>query len=287
VLSVSVVGVVIHPVRPVGGPLEAVRRWAAAHDVRIVQVPGAGPGREVAEIGEAAECDLLVSIGGDGTTLAAIHAGFGEGVPVLGVACGTLGVLTSVAGNRVGDALDRFFRGDWIARRLPALAVERDTGQTRIAFNDVTVVRAGEGQVRVIAHVDGILFGRFAGDGCIVSAPVGSSAYALAAGGPLFAAGTSGLLLSPLSPHGGSVPRLVIGHDSTVRIDTEVGHAGARLEIDGQVIDRHVGSFTVTWRPDVATVVNFTDSEPLLTRLRRLGIITDSPRILAEDSRGS
>lgn len=279
------VGVVVHPARDISEPLRALHGWTGSRGVDVVQIPVAGQHREVAERGNASDCDLIVSIGGDGTTLAAIRAAAVADRPVLGVACGSLGALTTVPADGLWHALDRFSGRDWLPRALPALQIAREDGARLFAINDIVIVRAGEGQIRLTERVDGNLFGRLAGDGCIVSTPIGSSAYALAAGGPLLAPGADAYLLTPLPTHGGSCPALVLGADSELQLDTRAGHGGARLEVDGQVADTRVGALRITFRPAAATLVSFADQEPLLAGLRRRQIITDSPRILAEDVR--
>ena len=279
------VGVVVHPSRNIDGPLERLRGWADTHGVRVVQVPVAGQNRRVAEPGDAGNCDLIVSIGGDGTMLAAIRAAEAVRLPVLGVSCGSLGVLTAVAGATVPEALDRFYGGDWTPRVLPALTVARPGGPDLTAFNDACVVRNGIGQVRVTSTVDGVLFTRLAGDGCIVSTPLGSTAYALAAGGPLMAPGTDAYLLMPLASHGGWRQPLVIPAAAELALEISVGIGGARLEIDGQVLDTDPDTLRITLRQDVATLVSFPGQEPLFASLRRRGIIADSPRIVADVAR--
>jgi NAD+ kinase len=208
------VGVVVHPSRDIERPLDRLRGWAADHGVSVVQVPVPGQQRSVAEPGDVSRCDLLVSIGGDGTMLATIRAAMAADRPVLGVTCGSLGVLTTVTADDLHTALDRFSAGDWIARRVPGLTVTRDDGPNLLAVNDVCVVRDGIGQVRVTSHVDGVLFTRLAGDGCIVSTALGSSAYGLAAGGPLLMPDADAYALTPLATHGGSRQPLVIAASS-------------------------------------------------------------------------
>ncbi len=266
-------------------PLGALRDWAAHRDVDLVQIPVAEQHREVAEIGQAADCDLIVSIGGDGTTLAAIRAAVAADRPVLGVACGSLGVLTAIDADRVPLALDRFARDEWHTRWLPALESTGQSGARMFAINDIVVVRAGQGQVRCAVRVNGNLFSRIAGDGCIVSTPVGSSAYALAAGGPLLTPETDAFLLTPLPTHGGSSTAFVIPSTDELQLDIAAGHGGARLEVDGQITDLAAEPMTIAYRADVARMVAFADQEPFITGLRRRGIITDSPRIIAEDLR--
>jgi NAD+ kinase len=278
------IGVVVHPSREIDQPLQALHDWSDRHGVDVVQVQVFGQRRVVAEPGNASECDLIVSIGGDGTMLAAIRAAAVADRAVLGIACGSLGVLTSVAADGVGRALERFSKEDWVPLSLPALALTREDREDLFALNDAAIIRSGEGQLRTSAELDGVIVARFAGDGCVVSTPVGSSGYALGAGGPLLAPGVDGFLLTPLSAHGGCCPPLVIAADAELHLDPVVGHGGARLEVDGQVTDTQVGPLTISFSPDAATLVSFADQEPLLTRLRRRRIIIDSPRILAEDA---
>jgi NAD+ kinase len=279
------VGLVVHPTRDLDEPLKAVRAWAEAHEVDVVQVPVPSRQRDVAPEGAVEDCDVIVSIGGDGTMLAATRAAMAARRPVLGVACGSLGALTSVGADQVEQALERFRSWDWEPRRLPALEIRPDGGEDLLALNDLAIVRAGQGQIRVRAEVDGVLYARFAGDGGIVSTAVGSSAYSFAAGGPLFAPGADGFLLTPLPSHGGSHPPVVIGPGSRLRLVIDGGFAGARLELDGQRLDREAGAMEISLRGEVATLVSFSDQEPLLGGLRRRGIITDSPRIVVDDER--
>ena len=133
--SLSRIGLVVHPTRPVEGALDELREWAQRNGVDLVQVRAFCRQKQVAERGDPADCGLIVAIGGDGTTLAAIHAGMQGGRPVLGVACGSLGVLTSVAPSELQRALDRFTAGDWTpqvaarARRRPRAWRTRGGGQ--------------------------------------------------------------------------------------------------------------------------------------------------------------
>jgi NAD+ kinase len=279
-------GVIVHPSRNIDGPLRDLFGWAGRRGVAVIQVPIEGQERLVAEPGEPGDCDLIVSIGGDGTMLAAIRVAVAADRPVLGVACGSLGVLTTVSADALSESLDRFRRGDWSSRRLPALDVTCDGTADLCAFNDLAIVRAGIGQVRVVSRVDGTLFSRLAGDGCIVSTPIGSSAYTMAAGGPLMAPETEAYVLTPLPTHGGTRQSLIIGARSTLSLDVSSGIGGVRLEIDGQIIASEPQVITVGLRPAVATLVAFPDQEHLFAGLRRRGLIVDSPRIVADEARG-
>lgn len=276
-------GVVVHPARPLDGPISALMRWAQRHRAEVVQIAVPGQDRRVAPVGDAADCDLIVSIGGDGTMLAAIRAALAADRPALGLACGSLGVLTEVEAHELDSALDRFTAGDWSPRHLPALAIACEGAGELLALNDLAIVRAGIGQVRVASHVDGVLFTRLAGDGCVVSTPLGSSAYSLAAGSALLTPDTDAYLLTPLPTHGGSRVPLVVGARSTLELEVTTGIGGARLEVDGQIIDTVPRRLSIVLRPDVATLVSFADTEPLFVSLRRRQLLVDSPRIVADD----
>jgi NAD+ kinase len=276
------IGLVVHPSRSVDRPLRLVREWSEDHGVEIVQVPATCSQRRVAEEGDPGASDLIVSIGGDGTTLAALRSAAAAHRPVLGIACGSLGALATVAVPDVTRSLDRFSHGEWQPRMLPALAVTRSDGEPLFALNDVAVVRAAGGQVRVTAHVDGSLYARIAGDGAVVSTPVGSSGYAISAGGPLLAAGLDGFVFTSLPKHGGFAPPLVIAPQSVLELDVAAGFGGARLEVDGQVADSRVHLLTIRLKHGTATMVSFADQETLLAGLRRRRIVVDSPRVATD-----
>ena len=282
------IGLVAHPRRELGNALETVRGWAERQGAEIVQVTSPGQEQQVAPPGEVGACDLVIALGGDGTTLAALRAAAPLQRPVLGVACGSLGALTAVTADRLNEALDRVARGDYRARRLPALVAEHDGGELT-ALNDLVLVRAGAGQVMFEAAVDGERFIRLAGDGLVVATPLGSSAYTLAAGGPMLAGGADGMVLTPLAPHGGVCPPLVAGTGSRVTITLDSGNGGARAELDGQVhaelAPRSRMVLTLRLEDAFATLVSLGEEESLIAGLRRRRILMDSPRVLARDDR--
>ncbi len=286
---ISRVGLVIHPDRELANALGTMRAWTERRGAELVQLRTGGHRREVAPPGDAADCDLVVAMGGDGTALAALHAAAPAGRPVLGVACGSLGALTATTADKLEEALDRVAAGDWTARELPALIARTDGHDELMAVNDLVLVRAGGGQVTVEVEVDGGRFIRFAGDGLVAATPIGSSAYTLAAGGPMLAPGTDGLVLTPLAPHGGVCPPLVAGPGTHIVVTLDAGNGGARVEVDGRTRRDapadSVAAFALEVRPAYVRLVSLGDQEPLIAGLRRRRILLDSPRVLARDDR--
>jgi NAD+ kinase len=281
------IGLAVHPRRELDKALATVRDWAEHQGAEVVQV--ASQEREVAPAGEARDCDLVIALGGDGTTLAALHAAAPVDRPVLGVACGSLGALTSVTADKLDDALDRVAAGDWTPRPLPALRAEADGAEPLHALNDLVLVRAGAGQVMVEVTVDDERFVGFGGDGIVAATPLGSTAYTLAAGGPMIAPGGDALVLTPLSPHGGVCPPLVASDANGVAITLDPGNGGARIEVDGQisaVLDRlEPVTFALRLEPGFATLVSLGEDESAIAGLRRRRILIDSPRMVVRDER--
>ena len=282
------VAVVVHPTREIAGALETLATWAAEHGLDVVQIATlGGSDREVARPGELEASDLVVALGGDGTVLAALRAAARENAPVLGVACGSLGALTAVRGEGLKRALERVRGGDWTPRRLPAIAVHPTGARDEWALNDFVVVRRGPGQVVVNVFVDDQLYVRLAGDGLIVATPLGSSAYSMAAGGPLLASGMPALVCTPLAMHGGNAPPLVVPASTNLRVEVRPSFAGFDIEIDGQRYSLEALDYRVSLHDEKVTLVSFGELGLGIPGLRKRRLITDSPRVLARDDRAA
>jgi NAD+ kinase len=278
-------GLVVHPTRRVDAALGEIEGWASSHGLALGQIRIPGQERAVAEPVEAAACDLLIAVGGDGTALTALHAGAEYSCPVLAVACGSLGVLTSVTVDRLQWALEQVSAGRWTPLNVPGLDLSWDDTHGGVAINDVAIVRDGPGQVIVSVSIDGVLYARVAGDGLVVATALGSSAYTIAAGGPILAPGADGTVVTPLAPHGGFCPPLVAGPESRLAITIEAGYVGVRCELDGRRVPVGGELMLVSRRPEYATLVSLAEEEPRLSGLRRRGIVLDSPRVLVRDNR--
>jgi NAD+ kinase len=281
------VGLVVHPRRDLDSALAATRAWASRRGVAIGQIRIQGQARTIAEPVDVASCDFLIALGGDGTALAALHAAAPASRPVLGIACGSIGVLTSVDSQHLDSALELVVTGDWLPQALPGLDIDAGATKIAVAINDVAVVRDGTGQVITEIRVDGEVYARTAGDGVVVATPLGSSAYTMAAGGPILLPAANAMVLTPLARHGGVSPPLVVGPESRIGLLVEPGYGGSRFEVDGQELAVDALETTVTLRRDYATMIRLANQEPILAALRRRGLVVDSPRILARALRAA
>jgi len=274
------VGVLVHPTRPVADALKALRSWTEERGFELVQIPH-GEQPSVAPPGEVSSCDLIAALGGDGTVLKALHASAPTKTPVLGVACGSLGALTTTQEGALSIGLDRFAAGAWGAQQLPALGIRAAEGDIRWAINDFVVVRRGGTQLSIDVYASDELYVRMAGDGMVVATALGSSAYSMAAGGPLLTFDTGAFVCTPLEMHGGCAPPLVVPHDRELTLQVHPGHGGFRVESDGFEFVTEAERFGVVCEQAFATLVDTGDSRTGFPWLRRRGLIADSPRVLA------
>jgi NAD+ kinase len=184
------------------------------------------------------EVDLLVTLGGDGSILQAARLAAPYDVLILGVNLGRVGFLTEAETSQWEDVLSRTLGGDfWIEKRM-MIRVVAQRGKETIAeveaLNDVVVGRGARGRaVHLRAEVDGGELANYVADGLIVATPTGSTAYALAAGGPILPPQLRNILLVPVAPHLSMERPIVLAEGVTVRIMV-IGRRPAVLMVDGR-----------------------------------------------------
>jgi NAD+ kinase len=194
---------------------------------------------EAADTLDFQEIDLLVTLGGDGSILHAAHLAAPHGTLILGINLGRVGFLTEAEPGNWRDVLSRVLVGDyWIEERMmlhaEARRGERVLGRAE-ALNDVVVGRGTQGRaVHLRTAVDGGHLATYVADGLIVATPTGSTAYALAAGGPILPPQLRNILLVPVAPHLSMERPIVLAKGVTVRVVIGGGRTAA-LTVDGRV----------------------------------------------------
>ena len=152
----------------------------------------------------ATTSDLVLSFGGDGTLLNAAHQIGTRETPVLGVNIGRLGFLTGTEVADVEQAIRQIEAGAHeIEEREVLEATQRgQSGPPRWALNDFVIAKSGSASmIDVQVHVEGDYLNDYWADGLIVATPTGSTAYSLAAGGPLLAPDSEAVVITPIAPH--------------------------------------------------------------------------------------
>jgi NAD+ kinase len=197
--------------------------------------------------------DMLVALGGDGTMLRAGHLCAASQVPILGINLGRFGFLTEVHPDQWRPVLERILVGDyWVERRMMLRAEHQSAdGQVRSHWEVLNECVVGRGvvarPVRLTAEIDGRYLTTYVADGVIAATATGSTAYALAAGGPILPPTLRNILLVPLAPHLSVDRAIVLDEGSSVRITVHTDHQAA-LSVDGHPPERILDGESVTVR---------------------------------------
>ncbi len=192
----------------------------------------------LAELGGA--IDLLVVLGGDGTLLHASGLAAAAGVPVVGVNLGRLGFLVPFDPSEARGALVAALEGRLEIEERMRLAVVlhfADGGASveRAALNDAVIAQGATARlVELHTRLDGVPVGSYRADGLIVCTPTGSTAYNLAAGGPILPPGQGAMAITPICPHALTNRPLVVSHRSVIEVELGRGSRSVMLTVDGQ-----------------------------------------------------
>jgi len=184
------------------------------------------------------DCDLVVSLGGDGTMLRAVGMALGLKIPVMGVNLGRLGYLTPVEPRALRDELGRFLAGQVVQTERSVIEAElppKGEASSRLAFslNEVVLERVEPGHtIRVLLGIDGRPFVSLAADGVIVATPTGSSAYNFSAHGPVVSPELDVMVVTPVCPHNLFDRSLVLPGLSEVSLEL-LAEREARVVVDG------------------------------------------------------
>jgi NAD+ kinase len=188
---------------------------------------------------ENGEFDLLIALGGDGTMLRAGHLCGPSNVPILGINMGRFGFLTEVQRDQWPQVMPRLLSGDcWLEKRMMLSAERWRDEQLLGSWEVLNEVVLSRGKVvrplHLSLYVDGRLLTTYVADALIAATPTGSTAYALAAGGPILPPELRNILLVPVAPHLSIDRAIVLAEGSTVSMMAEADHP-AVLSLDGQM----------------------------------------------------
>ncbi len=183
--------------------------------------------------------DIVLVLGGDGSLLSAARMCAESGIPLLGINFGRVGFLTELEPAEVDEKLPLYLNGDyWLDERAMLQAeVEMEGEQRRfIALNDMVVVRGAVPRViRVKVWLDSHFYNTTVADGIIVSTATGSTAYNLAAGGPILHPQVRSSVLTPIAPHLATDRSLILEPNAVTTLELQPGSDGAILSADGQI----------------------------------------------------
>lgn len=188
----------------------------------------------------AAEVDLLLVFGGDGTMLRVAREIAGSPTPMLGVNIGGLGFLTGIPSDELAAALKSVWNGEFrFESRALIEAVGRCNGKkvAESALNDIVVSRGAVSRlISLDVSVDGELITRYRCDGLIISSPTGSTAYSLSAGGAVVLPTADVFAMTPICPHALSNRSIILPLSSKILVKAISPLPSTLLSADGQVV---------------------------------------------------
>lgn len=187
------------------------------------------------------DCDLAISLGGDGTVLTCAWLLKGRGIPLLAVNLGNFGYIADTSVDEIERVLDdyRCGRSGVFSRMMLDVAVLRDGKQVfcSSSLNDVTVSAITHARMtRMDLYVNDTLAARLKGDGIIIATPTGSTAYSLSAGGPILDASLDAIIINPICPFAMSVRPLVVDKGAVVEMRLPTQNTEMALTCDGHEV---------------------------------------------------
>jgi NAD+ kinase len=246
-MTLKHIGILAHPLRPKTAPVaEQIAQRLRARGIKTWVYVTWGEDDVQSAVSET---DLVVAIGGDGAMLRAARVCAPHHVPVLGVNMGQLGFLTEIAdAGNWEDELDRLLNGDyWIESRMMIQAQMMRDGRieaTADALNDVVISRhIVTSIVRLEMYIDQDWATSYNADALIIATPTGSTAYALASGGPILPPELLNILVVPVAPHLSMDRPIVLSQGATVDvIPIPNGRPDVVVMVDGRLLwDLHEG----------------------------------------------
>ncbi|GAA3396467.1 NAD(+)/NADH kinase [Cryptosporangium minutisporangium] len=279
------VGLVLHPARDSQQAIDTILEWARGKGVEVL-----GLKEEVRRINceavpvdaeeLAASCELVISLGGDGTMLRAMRMMHRRHGAILPVNLGRLGFLAEVDVPDLAAALGQIDAGEYrveprsaVAGSVPAW----ENGPSQLlAFNDVALVRTpGHGLASVELSVGGQPFLRYAADAVVVATATGSTAYSFSAGGPIISPTVKGLVVTPAAPHSAFNRSVVLDCAESLALTVEPGSGALAVEVDGVVAGTAEPGTRLDLRtdPDAARVVRLGEATFYQRVRRKLGLV--------------
>jgi NAD+ kinase len=166
-------------------------------------------------------CELMVSIGGDGTFLGSIPFVIRHNLPVIGINSGRLGFLANISKENIKEAFDCIFSGrfEYEYRTLICFKQpENIFNGMNFALNDITIHTSDASLITIDAYINDEFLNTYWTDGLIISTPTGSTAYSLSVGGPIVVPGSNNLIIAPISSHNLTVRPLIIPDTNTISL---------------------------------------------------------------------
>lgn len=223
---------------------------------------------------DAQDVQLIISMGGDGTILRLAHNYPELDAPILGINLGHLGFMADVPISDIYPSLQDLMSGAYKVHQRVMIQGHSPRGEHCFAVNDIVVHRGkNPSLVEIAIHIDGVYLNTFEADGIIISTPNGSTAYSLAAGGPIISPDLDALVLTPISPHTISNRPVVLTANQEIQIQYLSDYEPVEVRADGLVHhELQTGDvFRITRHPKTFKLVSLARRDYFSTLRTKLG----------------
>jgi NAD+ kinase len=221
---------------------EELKQWLRSKKIEIVRKKTVESGQKNSTRSLApapADLDCIFVLGGDGTFLSAVRWIGDQNIPILGIKFGEVGFLAEIAEENLYTAAETVLKGDFILRARMRLSVEvrrqNETLAQETVLNDVVINRGALARLAHIeTYIDDHYLTTYSADGLIVATPTGSTAYSLAAGGPVIHPAVPGIILTPICPFTLTNRPLIVPESANIKIRLAKDSSDIILTFDGQ-----------------------------------------------------
>lgn len=237
---------------------------------RIAPLIGAKPLEEV----QLDQIDFRISFGGDGTILRLVHRQPTLQAPLLGINLGSLGFLADIPIDDIYPSLQDLLNGNYLIQKRMMMEGFTCKGSNCFAVNEIVIHRAQNPcLVELAIYVDGRYVNTFSADGVIFSTPSGSTAYSLAAGGPILTPELEAFIITPICPHTISNRPIVLMPQENIQVKYISAHLPVEITYDGfsSFTLASQETFTITISQKRFELVNLTRHDYFYTLRKKLG----------------
>jgi len=227
----------------VGAATETIINWCEANNIDVKLCPELAAlvdrkliSTPIAVIGES--CDILISLGGDGSMLSSARAAGSNPVPILGVNLGSLGFLMEITQDQIPESLDNLKNGRYRIEERTALetSFSKDSRETFYSLNDVVInQREAINLIHLDLFADDEFVSSYNVDGIIIATPTGSTAYSLSVGGPVIVPTMEAIEVSPVSPHTLTLRPIIFPAQTVLTIRSGETESTVRVFVDGRL----------------------------------------------------
>lgn len=217
------------------------------------------------------DIDYMISVGGDGTMLAASTYVKDKNISIIGINTGRLGFLATIQKEEINTAIDELLAGRYsiIKRSLLEVNIGTESKETYFALNEITVSRKNTTtMITIDTFINEEYLNTYWADGLIVATPTGSTGYSLSCNGPIIAPEVAAFAITPIAPHNLSIRPLIIKDNTNIKLEISSREKDFLLSMDSKVVSVKIGTAIYVKKADFSLQMIELNNQSFLKTLR-------------------